>query len=105
MHTMMLLAWVTLGASTLPPFAPEVNGVVTAPDGRAVPGATVLLRKDDERLTERVSVTDAAGHFRIIGVVPGAYRVRVEHQDYRRRHELHTQSSGGSSLHVTLTGR
>jgi len=105
MHTMLLLAWMALGAGSPSQAVPAVTGVVTAPDGHAVPGATVLLRYVGAASTDRVAVTDASGHFRIVGVAPGAYRVRVEHHDYRRRHDVHTQSTGGSSLHVVLAAR
>lgn len=52
-----------------------VTGVVSAPDGSPVPGASVLLRPDDGSAGTFYAVTDASGVYRVTGLEAGGYLV------------------------------
>ena len=54
-----------------------LTGVVTDPQGLAVRGAKVTL-SSEKTGTERTVTADEGGRYRIVGLTPGEYRVRVE---------------------------
>jgi Carboxypeptidase regulatory-like domain/TonB dependent receptor-like, beta-barrel len=54
-----------------------LSGVVTDPQGLAVRGAKVIVTGSG-RGAERTAIADENGHYTIVGLVPGEYKVRVE---------------------------
>src|SRR5579871_2512372 len=54
-----------------------LSGTVTDPQGLAVRGAKVILTSASTA-TVRETVADEAGHFTLVGLVPGEYKLRVE---------------------------
>ncbi len=54
-----------------------LSGVVSDPQGLAVRAARVTVTNSVTG-TERTSAADDAGHYTIVGLVPGQYKVRVE---------------------------
>jgi len=54
-----------------------LSGVVTDPQGLAVRGAKITLTNSVTG-AERTSVADDNGHYTVVGVVPGSYKVHVE---------------------------
>jgi hypothetical protein len=55
----------------------SVSGVVTDPDGAALPGVTVTISGPQMPLV-RTMTTLSDGSFRFLGVIPGEYRVHAE---------------------------
>src|SRR5271168_1969316 len=68
----LLLCGVARGQNTS-----TLSGSVTDPQGLAVRGAKVIL-KSASTATERDTVADESGHFTLVGLVPGEYKLRVE---------------------------
>ncbi|MDA2945484.1 MAG: carboxypeptidase-like regulatory domain-containing protein [Actinomycetota bacterium] len=62
--------------ASLVPATAMVSGVVTAPDGSALSGATVTL-SDGVRSTTTRSADDPAGVYEFVGVAPGSHTVTV----------------------------
>jgi hypothetical protein len=54
-----------------------LSGVVTDPQGLAVRGAKITVTSSTTH-AERTAVADDNGHFTVVGLVPGEYKVRVE---------------------------
>ena len=54
-----------------------LTGVVTDPQGLAVSGAKVTV-SSEKTGAERTAVVDEGGRYRIVGLTPGEYKVRVE---------------------------
>ena len=80
-----LLAWVMLCAAVLLLLAGAANaqntatlsGTVSDPQGLAVRGAKIILTGSGIS-AERDTVADDAGHYTLVGLVPGEYKLRVE---------------------------
>ncbi|MBZ0090001.1 MAG: carboxypeptidase regulatory-like domain-containing protein, partial [Thermoanaerobaculia bacterium] len=60
-----------------------LSGVVTGPDGAALPGATVQISSPSLIGGARVDQTDAHGDFRFPEVAPGIYNVEVSLEGFR----------------------
>ena len=54
-----------------------LTGVVTDPQGLAVSGAKVTV-SSEKTGAERTATADEVGRYRIVGLTPGEYKVRVE---------------------------
>ena len=54
-----------------------LSGVVTDPQGLAVRGAKITVTSPTTH-AERTALADENGHYTIVGLVPGEYKVRVE---------------------------
>jgi protocatechuate 3,4-dioxygenase beta subunit len=54
-----------------------LTGVVTDPQGLAVRGAKITV-SSEKTGTERDITADESGRYRIVGLTPGEYKVRVE---------------------------
>jgi hypothetical protein len=54
-----------------------LTGVVTDPQGLAVRGAKIIVSSEKTGV-ERDAVADEVGRYRIVGLTPGEYKVRVE---------------------------
>ena len=76
-----------------------IEGRVTDASGFAVAGARVKVIDQGGGRAARAAVTDAAGRFRLAGVVAGSHRVRVEHADYPPA-ELDAAAGAGNELRL-----
>ena len=74
------------GLSTNRPFAAQdaaaLSGVVTDPQGAALPGVTVTVMSGSPP-AERTTTTDARGAYRFVALAPGAYRVKAELEGFK----------------------
>ena len=61
--------------------AASVSGTVRDEQGGVVSGASITLNNPDTGQA-RQTVTDATGNFRVIGLVPGHYELRIEHSGF-----------------------
>ena len=59
------------------------TGVVSDPSGAAIPGAKVILIKQDTRTTQSAP-TDATGTYRINQLLPGDYTIQVEAPNFKK---------------------
>ena len=69
----LLLGVVGRSQAQEPPGA--IEGQVTDPSGAAVPGATVTVTAANGSV--RTSATDVQGRYRVVGLAPGPYSVRI----------------------------
>jgi hypothetical protein len=58
-----------------------LSGFVTDPQGLAVRGAKVTLSSSTTS-AERTALADDSGHFILVGLVPGIYKMRVEGSNF-----------------------
>ena len=58
----------------------NLSGVVTDPEGAALPGVTVTLTGPG---APQVQVSDAAGRFRFLGLAPASYRLTAALEGFR----------------------
>src|SRR5262250_2530672 len=79
-----------LGASA------DLTGTISDPAGATVPNAKVTVT-DTARGVQRTAVTDDRGHYRVSGLAPSSYAVRVEHPGFQ------TELASGVSLTVGQT--
>jgi protocatechuate 3,4-dioxygenase beta subunit len=76
-------------AAPVADYATVVTGAVLDPEGHGIAGARVLARvaEDEPWFGERAAITDATGHFELLGLPPGRYAFVA----------LHADTPGGSS--------
>jgi hypothetical protein len=82
-----------------------LTGVVTDPQGLAVSGARVTV-SSEKTGAERTAVADEGGRYRIVGLTPGEYKVRVEGPSTFAPYEnpaVQVTVGGEAILNVTLT--
>jgi hypothetical protein len=82
-----------------------LTGVVTDPQGLAVSGAKVTA-SSEKTGAERTAVADEGGRYRIVGLTPGEYKVRVEGPSTFAPYEnpaVQVTVGGEAILNVTLT--
>ncbi len=81
----------------------QIEGVVTDPNGAAVPNATVVVRNVDSG-AERTVVADSNGVYRIPLLPLGTYRVTVEGAGFKRliREGIILTTGATASVNVTL---
>src|SRR5690606_9327949 len=63
----------------------RITGQVTDPEGRALETAAIEVRTASESALVTGALTDGNGQFRITGLAPGRYRIRVSLLGYRPR--------------------
>lgn len=88
----------------------ELMGAVYGEDGEAVEGASVILRRIDAMSEARKRVTSRptsyAGEYRIDGVMPGKYSIRVIHPEYGGMttdvEEIDLKSSGTKKMNLVV---
>jgi protocatechuate 3,4-dioxygenase beta subunit len=76
-----------------------LEGRVLDANGSAVAGASVRVAGGASRAA-RPAVTDAAGQFRLAGVVGGSHRLRVEHPDYA---PAEVEAATGAAVELRLS--
>jgi hypothetical protein len=59
-----------------------ISGVVTDPQGRPVPQVAVLVTGDSPSHNDIAALTNAQGHYRLGGLVPGTYTLLVNAAGY-----------------------
>jgi Ca-activated chloride channel family protein len=96
---------ICVGLLTARPFAAQesaaVSGTVKDQAGAVLPGVTVTLW--GPRQAETKAVTDEHGVFRVLGLQPGEYRVRVELEGFKTEETTVTVGSGRTTtIAVTL---
>ena len=82
-----------------------LTGVVTDPQGLAVSGARVTV-SSEKTGAERTATADEVGRYRIVGLTPGEYKVRVEGPSTFAPYEnpaVQVTVGGEAILNVTLT--
>jgi hypothetical protein len=79
----------------------SVFGKVTDPNQFAIPRATITVRSTD-LATVRVVQSDAAGEFRINGLVPGAYTVDAQKKPLTLRKPTKLTIGLGSSVEIAI---
>ena len=93
-----------LAIATLPLAAQtsSLQGIVTDPQGAAVPGAVVTaINKDTSSV--RKTITDTTGAYSMLQVAPGPYKVAVEKPSFRTHNtELVLQTETPETLNVKL---
>ena len=78
-----LLASVALtGMLASAAFAAEVTGTVQGPDGKPFMGAFVVAQNTRTKVTVNV-LSDASGHYRIVGLPGAAYSIQISAVGYR----------------------
>lgn len=60
----------------------EIIGTVKDPSGAAIPGAKVIASRVETQ-GQRSDVTDNTGSYRIAGLDPGTYNIRVQHPGFK----------------------
>jgi iron complex outermembrane receptor protein len=86
-------------ASAQPPLSLE--GTVRDATGAAVQGARVETQRAQG--AAQSAITDAAGRYRIEGLMPGRYTVRAEHAGFRPEVTSVDVSSGSATIDLTLS--
>ncbi len=83
----LALLLVVVGLTTLPvqaqSFFGSIVGAVTDSTGAVVPGATVSATNTGTN-EKRTSVSDAAGSYRFVNLVPATYKVEFEKANFKR---------------------
>ena len=74
----LLCAGFVLGQAT----SASVSGTITDQNGAVVPGASITI-KDTDTGRERKIQTNESGSYRAVGLSPGNYEVRIEHQGFK----------------------
>ena len=80
-----------------------LNGTVSDPTGRVVPGATVTITNEGSGAT-RTFITGATGTYRAPFLPPGSYRVEVSHPGFKVASyaHIHVNVTETSTLNVHL---
>src|SRR5713101_5397546 len=82
-----------------------VTGLVTDPNGRSVPGVTVLITNVSTNVTSR-TVTNDQGIYRIPSLQPGIYRITVDKDGFKSivksGVELHVQDVASINFELQI---
>src|SRR5262245_34978060 len=72
------------------------EGAITDPSGAVIAGATITAT-NKATSAERVATTDSSGYYRIAGLTPGVYKVKIEARSFA------TQINEDVTLNVGIT--
>jgi Carboxypeptidase regulatory-like domain len=72
------------------------EGAITDPSGAVIAGATITAT-NKATSAERVAATDSGGYYRIAGLNPGVYRIKIEAKNFA------TQINEDVTLNVGIT--
>lgn len=89
----ILVAWLLVAPAGFGQAASSLHGEVTDPSGAVVARASVYLI--DSKAVERSVSTDDRGQYSFVGVVPGAYRLRVAASGFETFEQEDVQVSAG----------
>lgn len=59
-----------------------ISGTITDEHGAVVPGAEVFIKNSDTGLERRVESSES-GYYRVVGLSPGNYELRIERQGFK----------------------
>jgi iron complex outermembrane receptor protein len=79
-----------------------ITGTVTDQAGKSVPGAAVTAKNEGGFASGSV-VTDAEGHFSVIGLAGGTYSVETTMPGFARNTRLGVQVTAGGTQNLSLT--
>src|SRR5262245_14252602 len=86
LRPMILCVYLAIAAATL--FAQEgtstLRGVVVDQSGSVIPGATVSVANQATGLNRRSMATNSDGEYVFTSLIPGAYRITVEAQGFKK---------------------
>src|SRR5215218_7171134 len=107
LRTMTCLLFVVAVGSNSPLFAQRsdratISGVVTDPQGSAVPGATVTI-KNEETGVETTHTTNEAGAYNSPPLVLGRYSVSVDLSGFKKAVTSGVVLQGGDALRIDVT--
>ena len=100
--TILFLLWPsTAGAQTVA--VAGVSGTVTDPSGSAIPGATVSMTETDKQMVRTVH-TDATGHYALLELPVGPYRLEVQVSGFKDYVEsgLELQVNNNIQINVSM---
>ncbi len=103
--TCLFVVW-CLCASSTGVFAQgigAITGVVTDPSGAAIPGASISIQQASART--QTTTTDSEGRFRLEGLAPGSYVLRVEapgFQTVTREVRVQANVAAATDFHLPL---
>ncbi|MEO7658980.1 MAG: carboxypeptidase-like regulatory domain-containing protein, partial [Pyrinomonadaceae bacterium] len=95
------LALTVAGLAQSQSAAADLSGTVTDPAGAVVSGATVQARGVGTGITRTV-ISDSDGNYRIIGLPPGEYEVRVEAPNFKKSVISGVKLTVGQSADLTV---
>ena len=81
----------------------RIEGKVTDPKGAAIPGATVTITNEATN-QEVTAITDAQGRYKVEGLVPGSYSVRVAGKGFAdgRRDNVKVEDDAVAAIDIRL---
>lgn len=79
----------------------SISGLVEDESGAVVPGANVII-KNVETGISRAAVTDAAGRYRVPGLIPDHYEVQVTSEGFETAIRKGLQLTVGSDLEINI---
>lgn len=84
--------------------AGSIKGIVSGPDGKPLPKASVFFRDGAGRLVNSVSATSSntRGEFRKEGLAPGSYSLSVRADGFASNDALRVQVNSGTDSEVNL---
>lgn len=92
--------WTDLDLSTLEPG--QIGGVIVDPNGAVIPGAQVTVT-NTQTATSLTTTSDSEGHWRIMGMQPGAVNVAISSPGFSRMvHEIDLQASKPARIGTTM---
>lgn len=80
----------------------SITGTVRDPQGAVVPGAKVTATRI-ETGEQRTTLTNEVGLYRLMNLVPGTYRLRVEAKDFAPALIEHVELLVGQTAHLDVT--
>jgi len=93
-------SWTDLDLSTLEPG--QIGGVIVDPNGAVIPGAQVTVT-NTQTATSLTTTSDSEGHWRIVGMQPGAVNVAISTPGFSRMvHEIDLQASKPARIGTTM---
>ncbi|MBI4442480.1 MAG: TonB-dependent receptor [Acidobacteria bacterium] len=86
--SLRILLFVALAIAVATPLVAQLSratlsGTVTDTSGAIVPGATVIVQNVETNATVRSTITNSAGRYEALNLLPGQYEVRVELTGFR----------------------
>jgi hypothetical protein len=92
--------WTELDLSSLEPG--QVGGVIVDPNGAVIPGAEVIIT-NTQTGTSLTTRSDEEGHWRIMGMQPGAVKVAIAVPGFKRmQYDLDLQASKPARIGTTM---
>src|SRR5262245_58142542 len=78
------------------------EGTITDPNGAVIAGATITA-SNKATSAERSATTDSSGYFRIAGITPGVYKVKIEAKGFTSQVNEDVTLNVGVTLTINAT--